>query len=169
MNQPAMRFTPWGIMRKLDFAHALDDVLPEITERGKGFCGDDGFVEHLPDDRQLDECTGAALARDKTVGEADQFKEAVLPGGDADFDIDPGIYLGGEKVGGHAVDLPTGFFRALRHASHYSAVAAAADGKPAFRQGVPESSRFFVVGLTLSRPRAAEHGDDSFLSHFLDQ
>src|SRR5271156_435475 len=113
MNQPAMCFTPGRIMCKLDFAHALDDGLPEITQRSKGFCRDDGFVEHLPDDRQLDECTGAALARNKTIGEADQFKEAVLPSGDADFDIDPGIYVGGEKIRGHAIDLPTGFLRAL--------------------------------------------------------
>src|SRR5580700_780306 len=166
MNQPAMRFTPWRIMGKLDFAHAFDDGLPEITERGKRFYGDDGFVEHLPDDRQLHECACAALARHKTVGEADQLKKAVLPAGDADFDIDPRVDFGREKLGGDAVDLSTGFFRALRNTGHHSAVAARAHCESALRQAVPESARFFVVGLPWSRPRAAKHGDDSFFDHF---
>src|SRR5580692_1604877 len=131
MNQAVVCFTRWGFTRwcltpKFDFAHALDDGLPEIAEGSERFHGHNRFVEHLPDDRQLDECAGAALARNKSIGEANEFEEAILPGGDADLDIDPGIRLRGEDIGGHSIGFSTGFLRASRNAGHHSAVAAGA-------------------------------------------
>ncbi len=146
MNQPALRFTPWPNLGKLDFAHSFDDGLPEITERGKRFDGDDRFVQHLPDDRQLHECAGAALARHKSVGEADQLKEAVLPGGDADFDIDPRSSLWRRKT------------RQSHRRSFLRLLLRLAKRRPSLRRsrpctlrirvppGVPESARFFIVG-----------------------
>ena len=80
MNQTATRFTPRRAMGELHFAHALDDGLPEIAERGKWFRGQDRFVEHLPDNSQLYQRAGAAFARNEAVGQANELEEAILPG-----------------------------------------------------------------------------------------
>src|SRR4029077_6182467 len=101
-------------MGELHFAHALDDGPPEITKRGEWFRGQDRLVEHLPDNSQLYQRTGPPFARDETVGEANEFEEALPPGSDADFDVDPCICFRGEEIGGHAVGFSSRFLRASR-------------------------------------------------------
>ena len=89
MDQAAVRFAPRSVVREFDFANALDDRLPEISEDGERLRLEHRFVQHFPNDGEFDERAGSAFARHEAVGEANQFEQAVLPGVDADFDVDP--------------------------------------------------------------------------------
>ncbi len=114
MHQSTIRFAPRCWVAQLDFAHAVEDGLPEVAEYREGFGWRNFFVQHFPDHGQLHERAGSALARDEAIGEADQLKETLLPGANTYFHINPGIHFGGEKLRGHAVGS-----RGLMRARHF--------------------------------------------------
>src|SRR6266849_5596136 len=165
MHQSTIRFAPRCWVAQLDFAHAVEDGLPEVAEYREGFGWRNFFVQHFPDHGQLHERAGSALARDEAIGEADQLKETLLPGANTYFHINPGIHFGGEKLRGHAVGFSAGLFCALRDPGHHSAVAAAANGETVFYEHATKCARVFVVRIALVRARAAEYGDDSLFRH----
>src|SRR5215470_8125980 len=162
VNQPAVALAPRRAVGELDFADAGDDGSPEVSEDCEGFAGHDRFVEHFPDDGELDKRTSPAFAGDEAMAEADQLKQTVLPGGNADFDVHPGISFAREKLCSNSVGLAATFFCSARHGGHHAAIGAAANGKTPCGQQTPQQTSFFIIRLAFLRTRAAEHGDDFF-------
>src|SRR5579863_2404289 len=112
MYETPASLSPRRLMRELDFTDAVDDRLPEISEHCKGLWLDHGFIQHFPNDGEFDERAGAAFAGDEAVAEANQLEQAVLPGVDANFDVDPWVrFRCSEKIGGHAVGFSAAPFR----------------------------------------------------------
>src|ERR1700691_4218216 len=134
MNQATITFTVRAMVCQLDFANAIDDRQPKIAEDSERFAGHHRFVLHLPDHRQLGESAGAALAGHKPVAKTDQLEKTVLPGGDADLDVDPRIRFGRETIGSDSVGLSGTFLCATRNAGHHPSAATAADGESVFGQ-----------------------------------
>src|ERR1051326_1625041 len=149
VNQAARALAPGSVVAEFDFAHALDDGSPEISEDNERLAGHDGFVEHFPNHGQLNERAGTALAGDEAVTEADQLEEAILPGVYAHFDVDPSIGFGRKKFRGDAVSFATGIFRAPRDRGHNAAISAGANGKTSSGEGAAKRARLFVIRVAL--------------------
>ena len=64
VDQALDGFAPRGFVAGFDFAHALDDGLPEVSDDGEGPGRHDALVEHFPDDGEFDESPRAAGAGD---------------------------------------------------------------------------------------------------------
>src|SRR5262249_38767158 len=152
-------------MRELDFADTIDDGSPEISQYREGFAGHHRFIEHFPNHREFDQSAGAAFAGHEAVGETDQLKQTILPGADADFDVHPGIGLGGKEIRGDAVGFAASLLGATRDSSHDTTVGAAAYREPGGGKRAAKRARFFVLRLAFERSRATEDGDDFFLGH----
>ncbi len=147
------------------FTHAIEDGLPEIANDGDGLGRNHGFVQHFPNDGEFDQCTGATLAGHKTVGEANQFKEALFPGFHTNFDVDEGIGVTRKEFRGYAVSLSVGFFGAARNRFHDSAVSAAADGEAMLGQQAAHLAGFAVVRVSFRRAGTTKDGDDALFVH----
>src|SRR5256885_12854146 len=100
MHDPAISFTPRRSVPQLDLAHALEYRNPKVAEYREWLSGHHRLVQHFPDDRQLDVRSCPTLASHESMRDADQFKQAVLPGGHANFFINPRICSSGEKLRG---------------------------------------------------------------------
>src|SRR5690348_18209867 len=110
VHQPAVRLAPGTWMTHFHFPYAFEDRPPEFSEDSKGFSGHHGFVQHLPNDGQLDQRSRTALAGHESVGYADQLKQSLFPGFLVNFDVNPSVELRGlEECCRHAVSFSTGF------------------------------------------------------------
>ena len=100
VNEALGGFAPLGGVADFDFADAFDDGLPEVAEGHEGLVAHHAFVDHFPNDREFDECPGAAGARDVAGADAHELEEALLPRGDAHFFIHPAIRARAEEFSG---------------------------------------------------------------------
>jgi hypothetical protein len=160
MHQRIARLAPSGRVPALDFAHAVQDRLPEIAQHDERALFHRFLVEHFPDDGEFHERASAAFASDVAVAEAHEFKQALLPGGYASFFFHPTICARAKKTGRYGEDASAGFARAARHGFHHAAVASGADCKSCRRERAPEFQGFHIVRMPILGTRTSEHGDD---------
>ena len=112
MNQFAIGFTPRAGVADLDFANAIENGRPELSQDDNGLISDDRLVQHFPYDCKFHQRASAAFAGDKAVGDAHKLKQSLLPGGHANFRVDPRVGLAPEEFRSDAVGFASGFFGA---------------------------------------------------------
>src|ERR1700730_7474525 len=164
-HQAPLGLAPGRQESQFDLAHSLEDGLPEIAKHDERFRFHHRLVEHLPDHRQLDERARSTFAGDESIGEANQFEQALLPCRHTHFHINPGIRWGGEKVRRHAVGFPTRLFGAARNPGHHPAVTTATNRETVFRQSPSALAGLFIVWSAFLRARAAKYGDNGVFAH----
>ena len=91
VHQRIARLAPARRVAALDFAHAIQNRLPEIAEHDERALLHRFLVQHFPNDGEFHERARAALACDVAVAEAHEFKQALLPGRHARFFLHPAI------------------------------------------------------------------------------
>src|SRR2546423_2957895 len=167
MHQAAVALAPWRGVAQLDFTHAFQDRKPKITEHRERFSGHHRFIQHLPHHGQFNQRSRASFAGHKSMRDANQLEQAILPGSHANFFIDPWICFRGEKFRRDAVSLAAALLRAARNRGHYASVAAAAHREIIFGQNAAERASRFVVSFPFLRARTAKNRNDAlfFCAH----
>src|SRR5579859_7337330 len=166
VHEPPVGFSPWRFMREFDFAHTIQNRLPEVSQHNKRFRRHHRFIKHLPHNRQRHHRTRASLARHQSVGAPNQFEQPRFPRLHANFVVNPRIKFGfREKVRRYSVRRSSGFFRTARNPGHHSAISSAANRKAALRECSSELPRLLVVRVARLRPRASEHRNDFLFFH----
>src|ERR1700730_12274919 len=151
---------PRRSMIAFDFSHALDDRLPEISQHDEGLIAHGALVQHLPDNGEFRQSTGAAGARNVPPAALHQCKEPFLAGLHTDLFVDPPVRPRPEKSCCHRERSPSCFLCAARDGFHRARIAAAANNKSFRREGSPERLRLRITCVTLTRPRAPEDRND---------
>src|ERR1700676_1304877 len=98
MHERIVQFAPAGGVPALDFAHTLQNRLPEIAQHDEWAMLHRFLVQHFPDDGEFYQRPRASLARYVAVAESHQFKKPILPCCHRYFLTDPAIGARLEKT-----------------------------------------------------------------------
>src|SRR6202171_3479120 len=166
MHERIVRLAPPGCVSAFNFAHTVENRLPEIAQHDEWTALHRFFVQHFPDHGKFDQRARPALARDVTVAQTHQLEQPLLPRRHGRFLLHPAIGARLEKTGRHGQHAPARFARAARHAFHHAAVTAGADSKPGRRERAAQLHSFSVVGVALFGARASKYRNGfHFVSH----
>jgi hypothetical protein len=91
VHQRLAVLTETGRMPQLDFAHALDHRLPEISEHDQRLPAHRTLIQHFPDDGEFDQRSGPTRAGDISAPALNQFEQPGLPSFHADLFVHPPV------------------------------------------------------------------------------